>query len=112
MKVSVKSIHFSADSKLIHYVEQKLEKLNRVFDKIFEVEVHLKLQDTGGKIREKITEVHMHLPGGWIVDKKTGKTFENALNASMNTLRRQVVRHKEHLTQRHTVHGANVKDLI
>lgn len=95
MKISVKSVHFHVDSKLVAYIEQKLNRLTKLFDRITEAEVHLKLQDTGARTREKITEIHLHLPGGWIVDKKTGKTFETALGASIDTLKRQVSRHKE-----------------
>ncbi len=31
MKISVKSVHFHADAKLIEYVEEKLSRLNRYF---------------------------------------------------------------------------------
>lgn len=97
MNISVKSMHFHADSKLVTHVENKLSRLGRVFDRIVDVEVHLKLQDSGGKIQEKIAEIRMHVPGGWLMDKKTGKTFESAINASTETLRRQLTRYKEKL---------------
>ncbi len=97
MNISVKSLHFHADSKLIDHVEKKLSRLGRIFDRIVDVEVHLKLQDSGGKIQEKIAEIRMHVPGGWLMDKKTGKTFESAINASTETLRRQLSRYKEKL---------------
>jgi putative sigma-54 modulation protein len=95
MKVSVKSVHFHADSKLIGYVEEKLSRLNRYHNKAFEAEVQLKLQDNGSKYKEKIAEVHLKVPGSTIVDKKSGKTFETAITASVETLKRQLVRHKE-----------------
>jgi putative sigma-54 modulation protein len=97
MNISVKSVHFHADSKLVTHVEKKLSRLGRVFDRIVDVEVHLKLQDNGGRIQEKIAEIRMHVPGGWLMDKKTGKTFESAINASTETLRRQLSRYKEKL---------------
>lgn len=95
MNISVKSVHFHADAKLLEYVEQKLGRLNRYFDRAVEAEVHLKLQDTGSQIHEKITEVKIHVPGGWMVDKKTGKTFEAAITASTDALKRQLTRYKE-----------------
>lgn len=95
MKISVKALHFQADAKLIVFIEQKLNKLARFFDRPVEAEVFLKLQDTGGRIQEKITEVKLHVPGGWIMDKKTGRTFEAAITASADTLKRQLVRFKE-----------------
>ncbi|MBK9338937.1 MAG: ribosome-associated translation inhibitor RaiA [Lewinellaceae bacterium] len=95
MNISVKSVHFHADSKLVSHVEKKLSRLSRIYDRIVEVEVHLKLQDTGGKVQEKIAEVHLHIPGGWLLDKKTGQSFESAINASAETLKRQLTRYKE-----------------
>ena len=95
IQVSVQSLHFSADAKLLDFIEKKLSRLGRYFDKPVEAEVHLKLQDTGGKVHEKIAEVKIHVPGGWMMDKKTGPTFEAAITASSDTLKRRLVRHKE-----------------
>ncbi|MFN0034472.1 MAG: ribosome hibernation-promoting factor, HPF/YfiA family [Saprospiraceae bacterium] len=97
MKVSVQSIHFNADAKLVEFIEKKLMRLNRYFDKnrSVEAEVHLKLQETGGRVHEKIIEVKILVPGGWLIDKKTGRTFEAAITASTDTLKRQLLRHKE-----------------
>jgi putative sigma-54 modulation protein len=97
MKVSVQSIHFQADAKLVDFIEKKLTRLDRYFDKnrSVEAEVSLKLQDTGGPIHEKIIEIKLLLPGGWLIDKKTGRSFESAVTASADTLKRQLLRHKE-----------------
>lgn len=97
MKVSVQSIHFQADAKLVEFIEKKIQRLTRYFDKnrSVEAEVHLKLQETGGPIHEKIIEVKLQVPGGWLIDKKTGRSFESAITASADTLKRQLLRHKE-----------------
>lgn len=107
MNISVKSVHFHADAKLVAYVEKKINRLNRFFDRNnVEAEIHLKLQDSGGRVQDKITEVKLHVPGGWMMDKKTGKTFESAINASVDTLKRQLVRHKERMTE----HGRVIEE--
>ena len=98
MKISVKSLHFNADSKLIEYVEKKLSRLSRYFDRAVDAEVHLKVQDTGSRIQDKITEIRIHVPGGWLMDKKTGKTFEEAVDESVDTLKRQLLRYKEKMS--------------
>ena len=96
MNISVKSLHFHADQKLVTYIEKKINRLNRYFDRNnVEAEVHLKLHDNGGRVQDKITEIKLHVPGGWVMDKKTSKTFESAITASVDTLKRQLVRHKE-----------------
>ncbi len=100
MNISVKSVHFHADEKLLAYVDQKMSRLNRYFDRAVEAEVHLKLQDTGGPVHEKIAEVKIHVPGGWMVDKRSGKTFEAAINASADALKRQLTRYKERIHER------------
>jgi len=100
MNISVKSVHFHADAKLVDYVQQKLERLNRYFDRTVEAEVHLKLQDIGSQVHEKIAEVKIHVPGGWMIDKRSGKTFEAAITASADALKRQLIRHKERTGER------------
>jgi putative sigma-54 modulation protein len=100
MKIRVKSVHFTVDSKLVGYIEKKLSRLDRFFERTIEAEVMLKLQDTGSKVREKIVEVHLKVPGGVILDKKTGRTFEAALDVSVETLKRRLVKFKEKLSER------------
>ena len=101
MKISVKSLHFNADSKLIEYVEKKLGRLSRYFDRTVDAEVHLKVQDTGSRIQDKIAEIKLHVPGAWLMDKKTGRTFEEAVDESVDTLKRQLLRHKEKISHHH-----------
>ena len=94
MKISVQSVHFTADAKLLAQIEERLNKLNRYFDHPATTEVILRLQDTNNKVRDKIVEVKIHTLGQDLVDKKTGKSFEKALNASAETLKRQLTRLK------------------
>jgi putative sigma-54 modulation protein len=100
MNISVKAIDFSADSKLIAFIEKKLQRLTRYFDREITAEVHLKLQNTGSTIKQKIAEIHLQIPGGWLVDKKSDLTFEHAVAASTETLKRQLIRHKEKTIKR------------
>ncbi len=99
MTISVKAIDFSADSKLIAFIEKKLLRLTKYFDRDITAEVHLKLQNTGSSIKQKVAEVHLQVPGGWLVDKKSDMTFESAITAASETLKRQLVRHKEKTTR-------------
>lgn len=99
MKISVKSVHFHADAKLVAFIEQKLGRLARYFDRgAVSAEVSLKLQDNGARVQDKITEVRLRLPGNDLIDKKTDKSFEAAITASVDSLKRQLVRHKERVS--------------
>jgi putative sigma-54 modulation protein len=95
MNISVQSIHFHADSKLIAFIEEKLLRLSRFFDQEVRAEVHLKLNPGYGQVHQKVAEIHLHLPGTWIMDKKTNLTFESAIIESIETLKRQLIRYKE-----------------
>lgn len=100
MKISVKSVHFHADSKLIGFIEKKLSRLGRYFDRgVVDAEVNLKLQDNGSRVQQKITEVRLRLPGNHLIDKKSDTSFEAAITASVETLKRQLVRYKEKVVE-------------
>ena len=95
MRISVSSVHFDADQKLVSYVENKVKRLTKFFDNITEAEVFLRLQHTGGKIQEKITEIRVHLPGTTLFDRSSSTSFEHAMNTSVHSLERQIKRFKE-----------------
>lgn len=94
MKMKIQSVHFTADAKLIDFIEKKLSKLDTLNGNIQEAEVILRLENSG-QIRDKIAEVKLHIPGATLFTKQTAKTFETAIEKSVTTLRRQIIRFKE-----------------
>ena len=55
MKITVQSIHFNADQKLLDFIQKKVDKLDQFFDQIISGEVYLKLEnvdDEANKISE------------------------------------------------------------
>ena len=96
MKVHTKAIHFSADQKLIFLIQKKLQKLEQFFDRILAAEVVMKLENTG-KIKNKILEIRLKVPGNLIITKETHKTFEAAIDSALNALKKQLIKHKERM---------------
>lgn len=94
MKVQIESLHFKADDKLVAYIEKKLNKLDKYFDKIIDGHVTLKLENSG-KVRDKVIEVKLGVPGNDIFASETQKTFESAMDIVTDTLKRLVIKHKE-----------------
>jgi putative sigma-54 modulation protein len=94
MKVHTETIHFSADMKLIAFIEKKLQKLEQIFDRILDASVVLKLENTG-QIRDKIAEVKINIPGSVIFIKETSKSFEAAIDMAVEALKRQLIRYKQ-----------------
>lgn len=102
MRVQTEAIHFSADVKLLSAIEAKLAKLENFFDRIIEARVILKLENSG-QIRDKIAEIKLHLPNGIIFIKETSKSFEAAIDKALVALKRQLVKHKEKVTNRRII---------
>jgi len=96
MRVHTESVQFKADQKLIDYIEQRLSKMDQLFDQIMDARVVLKLENTG-QVRDKVAEVRLNVPGDVLVAKATRKTFEAAVDQVANALQRQVKRYKEKL---------------
>ncbi|WP_435254415.1 ribosome hibernation-promoting factor, HPF/YfiA family [Tenacibaculum sp. A30] len=94
MKVFTQSVNFSADKKLIDYIEKKVGGLERFHDKIVDAEVFLKVQKTSEK-ENKITEVKINIPGDELMVKKQCKTFEEGVSMSVESLKRQLQKSKE-----------------
>lgn len=99
MTVQTAAPQFKADSKLLEYIDNKLGKLSSVFDKIIDCNVTLKLENSG-KVKDKIAEVKILVPGGTIIATEKQKTFEAAIDLISDNLRRQLKRHKERLIDR------------
>jgi putative sigma-54 modulation protein len=95
MKISIKAAHFNPDMRLKSFIENKLGKLTRFNKKIENMEVTLKLQETGVKIKEKIIEIHITGPGVHLFEKKSGKRFETATNQLLLSLKEKLGRTKE-----------------
>jgi putative sigma-54 modulation protein len=111
MRISVQSIHFNADKKLLAFIQKKADKLDQFFHQIISAEVYLKLEKTEDELN-KILEIKLSLPGNMLFAKQQCKTFEEAADLAIESLRRQVDRHKAksnaHLSNYKTVFVQNM----
>jgi putative sigma-54 modulation protein len=94
MKVFTQSVNFNADKDLINYVEKKASQLVKFHDKIVDVEVFLKVQNTSDK-ENKIIEIKLNIPGSELIVKRETKTFEEGINLGIDSLKRQLKKSKE-----------------
>lgn len=94
MDIQVHAVHFTADQKLINYINEKIEKLTLFFDHIIAGEVFLRL-DKNSEKENKITEIKLLIPGKELFAKKQCKSFEEAADLVVEALRKQIVKHKE-----------------
>ncbi len=94
MKITVQSIHFNADKKLLDFIQRKVDKLDQFFDQIISGEVYLKLENVDNEAN-KISEIKLIVPGGTMFAKEQCKTFEEATDLSIESLRKQITKHKD-----------------
>ena len=94
MKIRVQSIHFNADSKLLEFIQKKVDKLDQFFDHIISGEVYLKLENVEDEAN-KISEIKLMVPGGTMFAKEQCKSFEEATDLAIESLRKQIAKHKD-----------------
>lgn len=94
MKIRVQSIHFNADKKLLEFIQKKVDKLDQFFDQIISGEVYLKLENVEDEAN-KISEIKLIVPGGTMFAKEQCKSFEEATDLAIESLKKQITKHKD-----------------
>lgn len=97
MNLTIQSIHFDADPKLVEHINAKTEKLTRYFDRITEGQVYLKVSKPQTN-NNKIVEIKLNVPGQTLFVSEQADTFEAATDHAVNRMKTQVRRYKEKLT--------------
>ena len=92
MKVQVHSIHFDADSKLITFIQKKLNKLETFYDRMVDGEVFLRLNNEG--IENKTVEIKLKVPGSQLFAIEKARSFEAATGLATEALRNQLKKFK------------------
>lgn len=100
MKVSVQSIHFDADIKLLEFIQKKCDKLDVFFDRIIDANVYLKVEKHEPK-QNKFVEIKVHVPGETLHASEFGTTFEEATDFCTEKLKGQLKKFKEKLNEKH-----------
>ncbi|MFN4315878.1 MAG: HPF/RaiA family ribosome-associated protein [Chitinophagaceae bacterium] len=95
MNVNIQTVRFDADSKLITYINKKLDKLNTFHDRIIHVSVFLKLDNVVHTIKDKIAEIRIHVPRHEFFVKATSKSFEASFDDAFDSIVNQLKRKKE-----------------
>ncbi|MFM1913458.1 MAG: hypothetical protein RIR51_1301 [Bacteroidota bacterium] len=95
MKVHVHAIHFSADKKLVESIQKKLDKLDTFYDRIISGEVYLKIEQGLGKVKEKMLEIKLAVPGKTLFVRQKANTFEEALDVAQDSIVTRLKKYKE-----------------
>src|SRR3546814_18753760 len=90
MQVNISGHQLEVTEPLREYIGEKLERLERHFDKITNVQVTMNVE----KLLQKI-EATLHIPGGEVVANAAHEDMYAAIDLLPDTLDRQLKKHKE-----------------
>ena len=97
MEIKINSVHFTADQKLVDFVNKKVGKLDTFFDGIINAEITLKVLKPE-TVKNKVSELKISIPAnGYLFAKKEADTFEEATDLAIEAIRKQIDKFKEKL---------------
>ncbi len=89
MNVQVSGHHVEVTSAIREYVMSKLERIQRHFDQVIDINVVLSVQ----KLRQ-MAEISVHMPGKDIHVESDDEDLYAAIDLMMDKLDRQIIKHK------------------
>lgn len=99
MRIQMHAVRFTADQSLLDFIQKKLNKLDTFHDHIVSAEVFLKLEGPEtAKVKDKIVEVRLNIPGKELFVVERNKSFEGAVEHIMDVMKDKLVRCKEKRT--------------
>jgi ribosomal subunit interface protein len=97
MNIQVNTVHFTADQKLVDFVNKKVSKLDTFFEGIIGAEVIMKVEKPE-TANNKIAEIKLSIPGAdYLFAEKQSDTFEESIDLAIDAIRRQLAKYKEKL---------------
>ena len=94
MNVQIQSVKFDAGQQLLDFIQKKMDRLDRFVDeRSGDVEVTVRL-DPDSEKGNKVVIVSLHVPGSDIRVEERAFTFEEAVDNSMDVIKRQLEKAK------------------
>jgi len=94
MKVNVHAVNFNVDGKLVGFIQERVDKLEKYYDKVVSSDVFLKVEKTSEK-ENKVVEMKILVPGDEFMVKKQCRSFEEAVDQSAESFERILIKRKE-----------------
>lgn len=101
MNLHLTGHHLEITPALREYVQDKLTKISNHFDHVIDIKVTLSVE----KLAQKI-EATLHVPGNDLHAESSGENMYSAIDTLADKLDRQVLKHKEKISNHHKLNGA------
>ena len=99
MEIKIQSIHFDATEKLEAFIQKKVEKLQKSFEDMQNVEVQLKVVKPATSLNKEAS-LTVAVPGQTLFVEKTCDTFEESVDQCVDSMKVQLTKFKEKLRNR------------
>ena len=100
MNIKINDVHFNADQKLVEFINKKVSKLETYFDGIISIEVILKVTKPEVS-NNKEAELKLSIPSkDYLFAKKQADSFEEAIDLSIEAIKRQLEKIKDKLHEK------------
>lgn len=90
MQINITGLHLEVTDALRDYLEEKLERLERHFDRIIAIQVVLQVE----KLKQK-AEATLHVAGREVVANAEHEDMYASIDLLVDKLDRQLIKHKE-----------------
>ena len=94
MQITIHSIRFDADQKLLSFVNKKIEKLLQFDDELISSDVFLRVENASDRAN-KLVEVKVNTGLNELFVSKKCESFEEAIDLVQDVLARQVKKNKQ-----------------
>lgn len=94
MNLVIHPVNVDASAHLTDFITKKMLKLETYFSPIMRTEVFLKT-DTNDRIKDKIVEIKVHIPGKTLFVSECTKSFEECVDLALARAGRLLVKNKE-----------------
>ena len=94
MVIDFQTPNFKADSKLLDFISEKFDKLEKFHNHITNATVYLKVANVSDN-QNKLIEVKLNLPDTQLFMAMQGQSFEAATDKVVDSLKEQIKRYKK-----------------
>ena len=94
MQITIHSVRFDADQKLLSFINKKVEKLTQFDDELISSDVFLRLENASDRLN-KLVEIKVNTGFNELFASKKCESFEEAVDLVQDILIRQVKKNKQ-----------------
>ena len=94
MRIEIQSVKVDAETKLVVFIQGKMDKMDRFVENALNAVVTLRI-DKDDEQGNKVAGVKIEVAGGELLAERRCKTFEEAVDLCLDAIKKQIDKYKE-----------------